>query len=96
MEAIDAHSPVTADVLRSCGIDLVKEKTPTGQAPSDGERLQITLDELVELFRTPADKLKDFTLLLDRRKADTLWTENPALYRVIRELAMRQLASRMR
>ena len=95
-EAIEAHSPVTADVLRSCGIDLVKEKTPTDQVPSDGDRLQITLDELVVLFRTPTDKLKDFTLLLDARKADTLWTENPALYRVIRELAIREMASKMR
>lgn len=92
-EAIDSHSPVTADVLRSCGIDLVNEKTPMGQVRSDGDRLQVTLDELVVLLRTPTAKLKDFAPLADPRKAEMLLTKNPALYRVIRELAKRAITS---
>lgn len=89
VEAIDAHSPITADVLRASGIDLVKDKIPADQVQPPGGRLQITVNELAALLRTPTHKLKDFTPLWDPQKADTLARENPALYRVIRELARR-------
>jgi len=96
LEAIEAHSPITADVLRACRIDLVKRKSPAPRVQPGSERLQITLDELAALLSTPADKLKDFTPLADPLKVESLLAKDPALYRVIHELAKRTMPSRAR